>query len=1270
MALRLWLGRGWRNSIAALLIFTLLLILTPALSAQTAGTGALGGTVTDSTGAVVPNVTVTSTSVDTGQVRTTKTAADGTYKFSLLPPGSYRVKFEAAGFGAVEIPGATVNVTETEVLNQALTVGSQTQEVTVQGEVETVQTEDSSLGTVINTATVTELPLNTRNFTNLLSMSSGVAANVSNATTIGKGATNMAVNGAATGQNTYLMDGITVNNWTALGGVTEGTVPGTFAMPNPDAIAEFKIQTSSYDAGYGRNPGANVNVITKSGTNDFHGTAFEFFRNSVFNANDWFIKNQGLAKPVLNSNQFGGAVGGPIKKDKLFFFVNYQDTQQKNGFASYSQAATILPPVPNGNRGTCGPAGWSTIASCDAVGTAFVKALATNMCAQSAPTKGTVKVQCPLAGPGDPAGLYNINPIAISILQLKLPNGNDYVPGSGTAGYAAQNFLNPAVFKDHQGIGNVDYVINSKNTFSGRYIFEKDPLNANFPALNALEPGNSVPGNTISTTKTNQNATAKLTTILSNNIVNEAHMAYQLIQTTNTEAVLFHNSQVGITNFSTANAPGPDNLSYINVNGSATSGLLDFGVHPTFGGHSTVNQYVAGDQISISHGKHSFRTGFEAEWAKVSTVSGTGSVGQPTFPSFADFLVGRAGCGAGTVVTPNSSNPGGCNGGTASNMTNQGGTTAANPTQAVNPRVHLFNSFFQDDYKFNARLTLNLGLRWELDNWPTDVHGNFSTVWPSLMMNAPPPFVTVPGGVGETLTGYVVPSNYHGPLPAAGLGLYQNSSPYYERRSAPKDNFAPRIGFAWQPTSSNKVVVRGGFGYFYDLVSAQYSATFGRANPVFGPPAFGSAAASLQNPWAIPPGVVTLGPGYFGFVPRWVDPSTVSTNPLALCLKPPCSSAITPTAYGQDLTVPLTYQWNLNTQWEFLPSWVLELGYVGSHGIHQYSPAAVNGPTADGSVANDYYNVAQLVGVGAPCVSCALTGVTTNASGGNAFLRVPNLGISANASEIQSVSDYRFNSLQATVRKQMAHGLQMQAAFSWSRGFESVPTGSNTYPYVIQAYAPEYFVRPLRLVVNYVWNIPLGHQEGMLGKLTDGWSLSGVTVIQNGQPIDIVDSGDGGVFGITGGVPATIGRAQLCPGFTKANILTSGSASQRVLNGLNGKDGWINSAAFISCGDAVPTNIGAIGGVGGGVGFGNMPFGNVLGPGQSNWDMSLAKLTTVGGIRENATLTFRAEFYNTFNHPQFSNLVGSDVQNAVGMGAITTSSVNPRVMQFALKYSF
>ena len=353
----------WRVGVGALLVMCLSITLVPSLMAQTASTGALTGTVRDPSGAVIPNATVTATSLDTGQARTAMTGTDGAYRVALLPPGNYRIRIEAGGFKPVEVPSATVNVTETEVLDRNLEVGSQTQTVTVESEVETIQTTSSTLGTVANARTLTELPLNTRNYTNLLAMSGGVSADVNNATLLGKGTTRMAVNGGTTGQNAYLMDGVPVNNWAGFGGTTEGGTIGSFAMPNPDAIAEFKIQTSSYDAGYGRNPGANVNVVTKSGTNSFHGSVFEFFRNTVLNANDWFLNREGVAKPALNSNQYGGALGGPIKKDKLFFFISYQESDQKNGFSAFSDSATILPPIPGSNRGTCngGKPGWYSI---------------------------------------------------------------------------------------------------------------------------------------------------------------------------------------------------------------------------------------------------------------------------------------------------------------------------------------------------------------------------------------------------------------------------------------------------------------------------------------------------------------------------------------------------------------------------------------------------------------------------------------------------------------------------------------------------------------------------------------------------------------------------------------------------------------------------------------------------------------------------------------------------------------------------------------------
>src|SRR5215813_4329396 len=428
-----------RSDGAALIVCVgLLIILVPSLMAQTAGTGALTGRVTDPTGAVVPGATITAVSLDTGQSRTVTTGEDGSYTVNLLPPGNYSVKFELVGFNTAEVPSVKVNVTETAVLDRTLEVGAQAEAVRVEAEIETIQTASSALGTVATATTVTELPLSTRNYTNLLAMSTGANASVQDASLIGKGTTLIAVNGAGTAQNTFLQDGVVINNWWSFNTGVEGVSVGGFAIPNPDAIAEFKIQTSSYDAGYGRNPGANVNVITKSGTNSFHGSAFEFFRNTELNANTWFRNYQGLAKPVLNSNQYGGAIGGPIKKDKMFFFGSYQETGQKNGLTGYGASSATAPPIPLGNRGKC-PTGWTALSQCDGPGQQFVPALAAALSPQApcnrtgnlnnTTSNGGIQIQCPTGTVTDP--LFNLNPVAISLLQLQFPEGRYLVPSSG-----------------------------------------------------------------------------------------------------------------------------------------------------------------------------------------------------------------------------------------------------------------------------------------------------------------------------------------------------------------------------------------------------------------------------------------------------------------------------------------------------------------------------------------------------------------------------------------------------------------------------------------------------------------------------------------------------------------------------------------------------------------------------------------------------------------------------------------------------------------------
>ncbi len=275
-------------TMSCLAVALFLMLLAPVLRGQTASTGAIKGTVTDSSGAVVPNATIEATNNGTGTARTVTTEADGSYIIGLLPLGTYSLKIQASGFKPEEVPSVTVNVTEATVFNAALEVGGQTQEVTVQATTEALQTTNATMGTVVASNTATTLPLTSRNYTNLLGLSSGANTSVFNATTIGKGTTDIAVNGANLGQNSVSMDGVSISVTTTAGTLTDNGKNPDLGLVNPDAIQEFKIQTSMFDAGYGRKPGANVNVVTKSGTNDFHGTAFEFFRNTVLNANDFF----------------------------------------------------------------------------------------------------------------------------------------------------------------------------------------------------------------------------------------------------------------------------------------------------------------------------------------------------------------------------------------------------------------------------------------------------------------------------------------------------------------------------------------------------------------------------------------------------------------------------------------------------------------------------------------------------------------------------------------------------------------------------------------------------------------------------------------------------------------------------------------------------------------------------------------------------------------------------------------------------------------------
>ncbi|MGD0963204.1 MAG: carboxypeptidase-like regulatory domain-containing protein [Candidatus Acidiferrales bacterium] len=1235
-----------RTCVSAVVFFVLAFLLASFSStvlAQTASTGAIKGSVTDSSGAVVPNATITATDNETAAVRTVTSGGDGSFIVTVLPLGTYRLRVQAAGFKPLEVPSIVVNVTETAAFNPVLEVGGQTQEVTVQATAEALQTTNATMGTVVSSNTATAIPLTTRNFTNLLGLSAGANTSVFNATQLGKGTTDIAVNGANLGQNGTSMDGVAVSNTTTSGLLSDTGKAPSIGLVNPDAIQEFKIQTSLFDAGYGRNVGANTNVVTKSGTNDFHGDAFEFFRNTVLDANEFFRKEntqvlngvQQNSRQVLDQNQFGGVFGGPIKKDKLFFFGSFQELSQKNGLAAQGASVPFeLPILPGGDRSN----------------TAALEASLGQYFAPGGIDGGTSKA----GGVQVAANGSNISPIAIALLQQKNTDGTYYIPsGPSVTSVGGQTvgtkvvLTDPARFTEHQYLGNGDYLINSKNTFSLRYFYANDPETISY--LCGINGGTNYGicynDNTGISSISNHYAVLKLTSILTNNLVNEARVSMQR-DTASTHATnTYTNEQFGINSIS----PYEKDLDQITITGLFTTGTA--GGLPQY--QSVTNGELA-DDISWTHGKQTLRFGAELEHDYWNWNPAFLAVGALTFPRFQDFLLGLPGCapGVSAAACTASGAAGQTTGTSVPNLSSTGAYQATAPPGGLNH--HLRNAFgdayVQDDIKLTSALTVNLGLRWEYDALFHDKYGLSTNIWPSLISTVPIPGSSAATG---TLAGFTVPSNFPFSLypPPVG-GVFQLNRQGYTQSGTPVTNFGPRVAFAWSPLANKRLVVRSGFGIFYDRAAATiYIGGINQAAP-YATPVFQQVAqyySSLATPYQPPP---------TPWAPRWLNFATGTSSLLS-------DTSILPN-YEH---TPVVYQWNMTAQYELVHDWTLELGYVGSRGVHQEGIPGFTGQQG---------NEAELVGnplgtnrLDAPGIDCgAACGVTTNTVA-NAFERVPYLGFSpAGILEFATATDTKYNSLQATLRKQFSHGLQMQAAYTWSRATATEWLYNDPD---VSKYGPNPAYRPQRLAVSYVYNLPGISSEGFVGKVVNGWAVSGVTVVQDGFPLTPYDDRGGSIFGLGGGSPVE-STPTFAAGMGPANIPTSGSVEQRI-GGANGGPGYFNKAAFA----APPTNIGAINGVGGGTGWGNAGLGLLLGPGQFNWDISLSKTTKVGGIREGATLQFRAELFNAFNHSQFnapgigtnslSTGAGVDVNNAT-FGQITSTSVNPRLVQFGLKYIF
>jgi len=742
-------------------LFVLLVGTLPRVAAaQTAGTGALSGIVTDPSGSSVAGAQVKVISASSGEIRTVTTGAAGTYSVPLLVPGDYRVEVSKPGFRTVAIPRVQIIVTETSALNVRIEIGQVAETVVVEAQATQLQTESSTLGRVTSGEQVQSLPLAMRNFTQIIGLNPGVSAEVSNAGELGRGGggnnqdpTVSSGNWAA--DNNFQMNGVGVNDIQQSGYFSAGV-----AIPNPDTIQEFKVQTGQYDASYGRNAGANVDVVTKGGTNEFHGAAWEFFRNDDMNANTFFLNENKQPRAVLKQNQFGGDFGGPIKKDKLQFFTSYQGTRQRNGLDLNCSSVIKEAPITNDRSAT-------------ALGAIFA--------GQSGAFGGTA-----IAADGS-----NINPAALKLLNLKRPNGQYWIPTPQTYDLSNPNidargslaFSQPCPFTEDQFMTNADWEMSTKSKLTARFFFANSTITQTLPQTN-LTGGGSPPGAPVNLTQDFRNFSLTHTYIITPNLLNEAEVAYHRIFATFAQSKTFNWSDVGVTV-----VPFDDSIPALAIDAAGSTGL-------SLGGNGqnvqiAENTYTFQDSLSWTHGKHNFRFGAGVQREQNNQV-GFHYLSGELFITWADFLLGQSGAQNGSGI---------------SNMFGSLDLLGLFDRAYRDWEVW---SYAQDDFKVTKRLTVNLGLRYDRIGDFGDALGRNSGFDPSLADKNPP--------AAGTLAGTTVPDNYVGTVPT-GVKKLNND---FGINGIGQNTWNPRLGFAWQlPWTHDKVVLRGGYGVYHSRSTGQ-----------------------------------------------------------------------------------------------------------------------------------------------------------------------------------------------------------------------------------------------------------------------------------------------------------------------------------------------------------------------------------------------------------------------------------------------------------------
>ncbi len=1148
-----------KNKIALLgFVFLLLCSSVPVLG-QTQTTGRIVGTITDEKGAGIPGAEVAVTNKTSGEERNVVSNESGDFIVPLLPAATYTVVVTSNGFKKFLADDVKVAITETTTLNALLNVGSVTESVTVVATPPIVQTENSQLGRVVDSRAVSELPLATRNFTQILSLSPGAATYLPDNTAVGRNSQNISVNGARVTNNNFQINGVDANS------MGTNSAP-SLSVPAPESIQEFKVQTSLYDATFGRSGGGNIQAVTKSGGNDFHGGAYEYFRNDKLNANNPYLIASGVARPILKRNVFGGFIGGPIKKDKAFFFASYQGTKERNGASTINSLSSNI----------------------------LVDPKLTND--RSATTLQTAY------------GLPAINPVALALLNAKLANGQFLIP-TPTAANGTYTGSTPSIFKENQFNLNFDYRFNDRNTLATKFFFSNAPQTLVLPSF--LGGGPNVPGYGNFQQNNNRLITMQYVHIFSPTVFNELRAGYNFIRVDAFPQEPVNDSAVGINRVNASIFPG---LGLVQIN--AAAGGIVFGTSATIDVKAKAPSTTVADTLSITRGKHTIRTGGEYRYNENNYVLNFFTRGQIQFANFTNFLVGVP---------------------TFSVFGSGIGDRSLRATD--------YNVFVQDDWKVNRKLTLNLGLRYELDMPPYDTRGRIATFDPALYVPRP----AIGGAVvGPPIGGYVQAGNVISQYDVASM-------PNVGKRvvnSVDPNNFAPRVGFAYSPLNSGRFVVRGGYGIFYSRTSFQYITLNVIAPPTY---VFGvSILPPITNP-------------FFAAPPTSAFPTLVP------------GVALSGTLFDRNIRTPYLHQFNVNAQYEVYKDFLLEVAYVGTRGRNLFRQVAIN--------------QAPLVPTGGSITNPVTGAVIATNTAANAALRSPFQGVSINGFfQNQTTAQSDYNALQVSLTKRFSNGIQFLASYTRAKSIDNAsgqgggagitgvvnPGGVGETSAILGDQRDNRanrglsdFDRKNRFVFSALYDLPTpGFAKSKGAKLLFGnWELAGIATVMSGLPIDIVDTGAGSFYGLSGG-SAPLARPNLV-----------GDPFSNVPAGY-----YFNPLAFarpvVAAGAVIPSSKGAATAGALGTDIGNVGRNLLRGPRQSNIDFSIIKRFR---IAESKSIELRTEFFNLVNTVNFANPI-SDLNavpaagfNADGtikpggagrFGQIISTSNNPRLIQLGIKFNF